>query len=109
MPGVFVAESSVTLDGAEATGETRFVVSRPPTEITGRPINRGLLEHISKDTGGRFYTIEDWDAWPRDIHFKQQQFSRVQLQDLWNHPLLLGFLLLLITAEWIVRKSWNLP
>ena len=108
-PGVFVAESSVTLDGAEATGETRFVVSRPPTEITGRPINRDLLEHISKAAGGRFYAIEDWDAWPRDIHFKQQQFARIQLQDLWNHPLLLGFLLVLVTAEWIVRKSWNLP
>ena len=109
MPGVFVAQSSITLDGAEATNETRFVVNRPPTEITGKPINRDLLQHIADATGGRFYAIEDWDAWPRDLHFKQQQFSRVRLEDLWNNPVLLGFLLLLVTAEWIVRKSWNLP
>ena len=109
MPGVFVAQSSVTLDGAEATNETRFVVNRPPTEITGKPINRDLLQRIAEATGGRFYKIEDWDAWPRDLHFKQQQFSRVRLEDLWNNPALLGFLLLLVTAEWIVRKSWNLP
>ena len=84
-------------------------MNRPPTEITGKPINRDLLQHIADATGGRFYAIEDWDAWPRDLHFKQQQFSRVRLEDLWNNPVLLGFLLLLVTAEWIIRKTWNLP
>ena len=109
MAGVFVAQSSVTFDGVEAKNETSFVVNRPPTELTGKPINRDLLQHIADATGGRFYTIEDWDSWARDLHFKQQQFSCVRLEDLWNNPLLLGFLLLLVTAEWIVRKSWNLP
>jgi hypothetical protein len=109
LPGVFLAQSSVKLDGVEATGETRFVVNRPATEITGKPINRELLKRISSATGGRFYAMEDWDAWHRDLHFKQQQFSRVELQDLWNHPMLLGLLLLLLGAEWIVRKYWSLP
>jgi uncharacterized membrane protein len=109
LPGVFLAQSSVTLDGVEAAGETRFVVNRPATEITGKPINRELLKRISSATGGRFYAMEDWDAWRRDLHFKQQQFSRVELQDLWNHPMLLGLLLLLLGAEWIVRKYWSLP
>jgi len=109
MPGVFVAQSVVALDGAETTGETRFVVNRPPTEITGKPVNRDLLRRISEASGGGFYTMDDWDSWRRDLHFKQPQISRVQLQDLWNHPLLLGFLLLLITVEWIIRKYWNLP
>ena len=109
MPGVFLAQSSVTLDGTEASNETRFVVSRPPTEITGKPANRALLQQIAESTGGKFLAMEDWDAWARDLHFKQQQFSRVRLEDLWNNPLLLGFLLLLIVAEWVIRKSWNLP
>jgi len=109
MPGVFAAQSSITLDGTEATNDTRFVVNRPPTETTGKPINRDLLQHIADATGGRFYPFEDWDAWPRDLHFIQQQFSRVRLEDLWNNPALVGFLLLLVAAEWIVRKSWNLP
>ncbi|MEI8386942.1 MAG: glutamine amidotransferase [Verrucomicrobiota bacterium] len=109
MPGVFLAQSSATLDGTEASNETRFVVSRPPTEITGKPANRALLQQIAESTGGKFLAMEDWDAWSRDLHFKQQQFSRVRLEDLWNNPLLLGFLLLLIVAEWVIRKSWNLP
>jgi uncharacterized membrane protein len=109
MPGVFLAQSSVTLDGTEATNETRFVVSRPPREITGKPANRALLQQIAESTGGKFLAIDDWNSWPRDLHFKQQHFLRVRLEDLWNNPLLLGFLLLLIVAEWVVRKSWNLP
>ncbi len=109
VPGIFTASSSVLLDGTEAAGETRFVVSRPPTEITGKPADRGLLERISSASGGRFYEMESWDAWREDLHFKQQQFSRVQLQDLWNNPFLLGFLLFLLAAEWVTRKFWNMP
>jgi len=109
MPGVFLAQSSVTLDGTEASNETRFVVNRPPTEITGKPINRDLLQQIAVSSGGKFLAMEDWNTWPANLHFKQQQFSRVRLEDLWNNPLLLGFLLLLIAIEWVVRKSWNLP
>ena len=109
VPGVFVAQASATLDGSEATGETRFVVNRPVTEITGRPINRELLQRLATASGGKFYPMENWDAWRGDLHFKQQQFSRVQLQDLWNHPFLPGLLLFLLAAEWITRKRWNLP
>ena len=107
--GVFVAKASVMLDGSEASGETRFVVNRPATEITGKPINRELLQRLASASGGKFYSMEDWDAWRGDLHFKQQQFSRVQLQDLWNHPVLLGLLLCLLAAEWVTRKYWNLP
>ena len=35
--------------------------------------------------------------------------SVVKLADLWNHPLLLGFLLTMLAADWVVRKLWNLP
>ena len=107
--GVFVAQASVMLDGSEASGETRFVVNRPATEITGKPTNRELLQRLASASGGKFYSMEDWDAWRGDLHFKQQQFSRVQLQDLWNHPVLLGLLLCLLAAEWVTRKFWNLP
>ena len=109
VPGVFVAQSSVQLDGSEAAGETRFVVNRPATETTGKPINRELLQRLAAASGGKMYSMEDWDAWPANLHFKQQQFSRVQLQDLWNHPVILGLILCLLAAEWVTRKFWNLP
>ena len=107
--GVYSAKSAAKVGGEDVEGETRFIVNRPATEITGKPIDRELLKHIAESTGGKFYSIENWDNWRADLHYQEQHFSRVQLLDLWNHPLLLGFLMLLLIAEWITRKLWNLP
>jgi uncharacterized membrane protein len=109
VPGVFRVKSALKIDGAAVEGETRFLVSPPATEITGKPIDRELLKRIAASTGGGFYPIADWNVWRGDLHFKEQHFSRVKLLDLWNHPLLVGFLMILLAAEWITRKLWNLP
>jgi len=109
VPGVFVAKSSVTVNGSKIDGESRFIVSRPPSEITGKPMNRELLHKISDGSGGKFYGLEEWDTWCTDLHYKEEKFSRIQLKDLWNNPFLLAFLLGLFCIEWIFRKFWNLP
>ncbi|HWB60387.1 MAG TPA: glutamine amidotransferase [Chthoniobacteraceae bacterium] len=107
--GVYSAKSALKIGGEDAEGETRFIVSRPATELTGKPIDRDLLKRIAANSGGKYYTMADWDAWRGDLHYQEQHFSRMQLLDLWNHPFLLGFLMLLFIAEWITRKLWNLP
>ena len=109
VPGMFKAKSSAKLDGVDISADTRFIVNRPATEITGKPIDRELLKRIAESTDGKFYSIENWGNWRNDLHYHEQHFSRVQLLDLWNHPLLLGFLMLLFIADWITRKLWNLP
>jgi hypothetical protein len=35
--------------------------------------------------------------------------ARARLLDLWNHPVLLSMLLLLLSTDWFMRKRWNLP
>lgn len=107
--GVFRAKSSTIVNGAAVEGETRFVVSQRGGEITGKPIDRQLLAHIAESSGGRFYRMDQWENWPRDLHVHEQHSSRVELLDLWNNPYLLGFLLLMLAADWTTRKFWNLP
>ena len=109
VPGSFKAKCSAMIEGGEVSGETHFIVSRPVTEITGKPIDRDFLTRLAEGTGGKFYTIDGWDRWLGDLHFPEQHFSRVQVVDLWNHPVLLGFLMALLSADWIIRKLWNLP
>ena len=109
VPGIFKAKSSIKLNGAEIEGETRFIVARPATEITGKPIDREFLARIAESTGGKFYKMENWGNWRSDLHYQEHHFSRVQLLDLWNHPLLLGFLMMILITDWITRKLWNLP
>jgi Putative glutamine amidotransferase len=107
--GLFVATSTVTIGANKVSGELRLLVGKPPTEITGKAINRELLQRISRESGGRFYPIGEWGSWGHDLHYKEQKFSRIQLHDLWNSPVLLGLLLVFLCIEWIIRKLYNLP
>ena len=110
VPGVFRAEAHADLGGGDKPGgELRFVVTRPATEITGKPINRDLLRQVADASHGKFYRLGAWNDWPRDLHVQEQHFSRLELDDLWNRPWLLAVLMSALAAEWIVRKMWHLP
>ena len=107
--GNFRATSQANLDGSKTEAEVRFVVTRPATEITGKPINRELLQKLALASKGHYYPLGQWNDWPHDLHVEEQHFSRLELADLWNRPWLLAILMSALAAEWIVRKLWHLP
>ncbi len=109
VPGVFAAHSVVEIAGTKIEGDTRFVVAKPATELTSKPIDREFLKQIATQTGGRYFAMTEWDQWPGSIHYKEQQFSRMQIADLWNNPLVLILFLAALSGDWILRKRWNLP
>jgi len=109
VPGVFRAKASATVNGVAVEGETRFIVAQPATERTGKPMDRAVLRRIAQSTGGGYYALGQWDHWRSDLHIAEQHTSKIELADLWNHPLLLGFILLMLAADWAARKFWNLP
>ena len=85
-------------------GETRFNVTAPPSEITGKPIDREALGKL-----GTFYTIDNWNQWKKDLHIAETRTTRDELFDLWNHWILLTLLCLLLATDWAARKYRNLP
>ena len=109
VPGVFSTKSSFGTGEGKVEGEARFVVQRPVTELTQKPIDREMLQRIADQTGGKLFAMGAHDQWLDAIHFKEQQFSRVQLSDIWNHPALLVVLLVMLSGDWVLRKKWNLP
>jgi hypothetical protein len=109
VPGVFAAHAVAEIGGAKIEGDTRFIVTKPATEITSKPIDREQLKRIAEQTSGRFFSLDERDQWPGAIHFKEQQFARMQVADLWNNPIVLLLLLAALCGDWILRKHWNLP
>jgi hypothetical protein len=109
VPGLYVAETTARLGSSNVTAQARFIVSKPPTEVTGRPINRDLLRRLSETSHGMFCPLDAWNDWRKTLHVEEQQFSRVELFDLWNHPFLLALLLGTLAVDWIARKLWSLP
>jgi hypothetical protein len=107
--GVFQAVGTVSFGGTNIEAQTKFVVNKPLSETTGKPINRDLLKHVAEASQGKFCGIDDWGSWSKNLHYEEQHFSRVQLTDLWNHPILLTILLAALAADWLARKLWSLP
>jgi hypothetical protein len=107
--GVYTGKAVTTIGNQPVEGETRFVVTKPVTEMTGKPINRELLQRIAETSKGKHYALENWSKWRNDLHYVEQHVSRVQILDLWNHPAMLIVLLGLLAAEWTTRKFWSLP
>lgn len=109
VPGIYKASATVEIGGTNVEAQTKFVVTQPVTEITGKPINRELLIRLAETSRGKFLSLDTWNDWGKSLHVEEQHFSRTQLLDLWNNPFLLGFLMLMLAGDWIVRKFWNLP
>ena len=109
VPGIYKASATAEIGGTNVEAQTKFVVTQPVTEITGKPINRELLIRLAETSHGKFMALDAWNDWGKSLHVEEQHFSRTQLLDLWNNPFLLGFLMLMLAGDWIVRKFWNLP
>jgi len=63
-----------------------------------------LLERIAEETGGQFYTQDDVASLPEDITITGAGVTLVEEHDLWDMPVLLLLMLLLMGAEWGFRR-----
>jgi hypothetical protein len=62
------------------------------------------LRRLAEVTGGRFYTPENVDELPEDLRFTGAGVTLREERDLWDMPIILILLLLLIGAEWGFRR-----
>ena len=85
-----------------------FRVDLPPRhELEEVGLASEILRAAAATSGGRFYREEDLHGLPEAIAKKTQPFVQRQEVLLWN-PLAMVAFLVLITAEWLVRKFSNL-
>jgi hypothetical protein len=90
--------------------ETSFLVtaSRRPIEMgTVRP-SRDTLEALAKGTGGRVVTPDRLAELAEAFGEGRGTVQERREIALWNHPLVLLLLALLLTAEWLLRKKGGL-
>jgi len=119
-PGVYKADFDAPASGsyiAEITG------SRGGREI-GRDVlsferedgvaenfhleqNRELLEKLSSQTGGRYYTPSQASRLAEEISYSEAGISTRETRELWNMPLLFLLALALRSSEWLLRRKWG--
>ncbi len=69
--------------------------------------NRELLEKLATETGGRYWRPEELSRLPSEISYSDAGISVRDMKELWNMPVVFLWLLLLMAAEWLLRRKWG--
>ena len=121
MPGSFQAEWTADKSGSYLTE----VTAQRGTASIGRDVltfqrmdgiaenfhteqNRDLLVRLASQTGGRYWRPQDLSKLPDEISYSEAGVSARETRELWNMPAVFLAILLLRSAEWLVRRSWGI-
>lgn len=67
-------------------------------------LKRAVLEELARETGGRFYRLEEASRLQEEVRYSRAGLSVMEEHDLWNMPIVLFLLIALLGAEWGYRK-----
>jgi hypothetical protein len=108
-PGSYVAE--VVADrGSEELGREHIAFRRMDriAENYHNGQNRDLLEKLSSETGGHYWTQSSVGRLPTDITYSEAGISVRDTKELWDMPIVILVLLSLLSAEWLLRRKWGI-
>jgi hypothetical protein len=69
--------------------------------------NRELLQKLSNETGGKYYTPENAGKLGSDINYSEAGITVRETRDLWDMPVVFLVLLMLRSTEWLLRRRWG--
>jgi hypothetical protein len=107
-PGSYLAE--VTAEkGSQQLGSDTFPFERIDgvAENFHAVQNRELLEKLATETGGRYWKPGELSRLPNEISYSDAGISVRDIKELWNMPVVFLWLLLLMAAEWLLRRKWG--
>jgi uncharacterized membrane protein len=85
-----------------------FLVGESNREFADPRLNEGVLRRIARASGGRYATTDEVSDLPSWIEASAPPPPDPVRRDLWHQPWAFGLLLLLLSAEWILRRQWGL-
>jgi uncharacterized membrane protein len=107
-PGSYLVEV-VASRGTEELGRDTMTFRREDgvAENFRTQQNRELLEKLSAETGGRYYSPQDAQKLGKDISYSEAGITVRETRDLWDMPIIFLALLSLRAAEWLLRRKWG--
>jgi len=107
-PGAYVAEV-VANDGKLEIGRDALTFRREDgvAENFNAAQNKELLERLSADTGGTYYTPATAKRLGDEIAISEAGISGHDSLDIWDMPILFLLLILIRGAEWLLRRKWG--
>jgi uncharacterized membrane protein len=103
--GLYEVNVRATREGKSIDAATAYVDAAPSTsEYFEAGMRAPLLKRIAKETGGRFYTAGILGNLAEDIAYAGKGLVSQEEKDLWDMPIILLGVLLLLGVEWGYRR-----
>lgn len=103
-------EHRISLSGKRsgAALDSTFFVQGAAIERVGHPARPEVLEEIARVTGGKVVQPGELDTVIRSLAALEEPSPEVRRLQLWSHPLLASFMVLLMSVFWVCRKVMGL-
>jgi hypothetical protein len=110
LPGTYSFKAAA-ISGADTIGKKQgsFVVEAASLEMENPSANFTLMQHISEMTGGKSFTVADFDQFPQNLKLKLQKSEIFTEYRPINTIYILILAILFLSAEWAIRKFSQLP
>jgi hypothetical protein len=95
-------------DSKVKTVTQQISVELPSAEYDKPTLDRGRLEAVAAATGGEVFNLTELDRVASSFHVGKIEKLQEDRSEVWNAPILFGFILIAITAEWLIRKRYQL-
>jgi len=93
----------------QASADAKFVVEGPKQELAERPIPFRNLKKTAESSGGGGFRLPEMEALLKALpEGNLVRIASAPPMPLWNHPLVAGLVALLLAAEWLLRRHWQL-
>lgn len=111
-PGTYVAETSAKQGGKDAKtdlGRDALTFRREDgvAENFGAAQNRDLLQKLSSDTGGNYYTPSNARKLSGEVAVSEAGITAHDNLDIWDMPILFLLVILIRGGEWLLRRKWG--
>src|SRR4029077_2956766 len=77
-------------------------------EVGDPRVDEGLLRRVSRNFGGRYVRAADAGRVPGWLQTTTPQNAAPERRDLWHEPWAFAAIVVLLSAEWILRRRWGL-
>jgi uncharacterized membrane protein len=107
-PGTYVAMTTAKQDKTDF-GQDAVTFRREDgvAENFGAAQNKDLLEKLSNDTGGKYYTPTNAKKLSGEVAVSEAGINAHDNLDLWDMPILFLLVIFIRGGEWLLRRKWG--
>jgi hypothetical protein len=90
------------------TSDRWMLVGSGDREFADPRLNEAWLRRVARATGGRYVRASDAGRVAMWLQETARQRAEPERRDLWHQPWAISVVILLLCAEWVLRRRWGL-